>query len=191
MNISQFQWAIVAIGMVVGLSVTRILSGMIAAFRSRANAAPDLRSVVWAICIFLLELELWWGLSDLRTIIKEWTFPIFLLFISSPLLLFIAAALILPLHELRVDEDHRSIFRSNGRWALFAISAYYFESLCQTLYFWKAPLISTWGAINVALVVLPVFAFFTRGYKGWVITSSALVLTILFVFLDILIPAPV
>ena len=177
--------------MVVGLSVTRILTGMIATFRSRANALPDMRSVAWAICIFLLELELWWGLSDLRTIIKEWTFPIFLLFISSPLLLFIAAALILPSHELPAGEDHQRIFVCNGRWALFAISAYYLQSMGQTLYFWKAPLISTWAAINAVLIVLPVFAFFTQGKKERVITISAVVLTILFVFIDILIPIPV
>lgn len=191
MNPSQFQWAIVAIGMIVGLSVTRILTGMIATFRSRSNSIPDLRSVNWAICIFLLELELWWGLSDLRTIIKEWTFPIFLLFVSSPLLLFIAAALILPSHELRADEDHRHIFQCNGRWALLAVSAYYFESMCQTLYFWKAPPISTWAALNAALVVLPVLAFFAKGHMERVITNSTVVLTILFIFLDVVVPVPV
>jgi hypothetical protein len=191
LNTSQFQWAIVAIGMIVGLSVTRILTGMIATFRSRANAVPDFRAMAWALCIFLLELELWWGLADLRTIIREWTFPIFLLFVSSPLLLFIAAALILPSHELRADEDHQRVFQCNGRWALFAVSAYYLESLCQTLYFWKAPLMSTWAALNAVLIFLPVFAFFVKGCIERVITGSVVVLTILFVFLDIVIPLPV
>jgi hypothetical protein len=191
LNAPQFQWAVVVFGMILGLSVTRILTGLIASFRSRVNALPEGAAVLWAVCIFLLQLELWWALSDLRSIIKEWTFPLFLLFTSSPLLLFFAAALVLPSHELGPHESHQEIFRRNGRWALLAISAYYLESLLETLYFWHASLMTMWAVLNGVLIVLPTLAFFSAPRFHRLMASIALALTLLFVFVDVAIPAPV
>jgi hypothetical protein len=176
--------------MILGLSVTRILTGLIASFRSRATAAPDWMPMLWAVCIFLLQLELWWGLADLRSIIKEWTFPLFLLLTSSPLMLFFAAALILPSHELAAGESHREIFRRNGRWALLAISAYYLESMLDTIHFWKVSWATPWAALNGVLIVLPAVAFFSRGRTHLIVASVTLALTVLFVFVDISIPVP-
>jgi hypothetical protein len=190
MNSSQFQWAVVVFGMILGLSVTRILTSVVAAFRSRHNTRPDWVPLVWAACVFLLQLELWWAIADLRSIIKDWTFNLFLLFTFSPLLLFFAAALVLPLHEADADECHSDIFQRNGRWALIAISVYYLQSLLQTVYFWNESPHSAWMAINVALIVLPLVAFFTRRRVCAIATLLSFALTICFVFVDVAIPAP-
>lgn len=191
MNSSQFQWAVVVFGMILGLSVTRVLTSIAAAFRSRHNARPDWVPLVWAACVFMLQLELWWSIADLRGIVKEWTFDLFLLFTVAPLLLFFAAALVLPMHEASAGECLRDTFRRNGRWALIAISIYYLQSLLQTVYFWKESMASVWMAINVALIFLPLVAFFARRRLCCITTLLSFALTVGFVLVDVAIPPPV
>jgi hypothetical protein len=184
LTLSQFQWTTVVFGMILGLGVTRILSNLIAIFRGRSNAPPDPVPVLWAICIFALQLELWRGFSDLRSIVKEWTFPLFLLFTASPLLLFFAAALILPSHELSVTESHQEIFQSNGRWALIAISVFTLKSMIETAYFWKEPLLTFWAFLGAMLVVLPILSVFSPWRVRRIIAILRLVVTTCYVFAD-------
>jgi hypothetical protein len=190
LNLSQFQWAVVVFGMILGLSVTRILTSLIAAFRSRAIASPDLVPVLWALCIFFLQLELWWAFADLRSIIKQWNFALFMLFCSSPLLLFFASALILPVHELSAGEDHRAMFQRNGRWALVAISIYFFKSMLDTMYYWKEPLTTSWAILNGVLIVLPMVSVFSPWRMQRAIAVLSFALTVCFIFIDNAIPVP-
>ena len=186
----QFQWTVVVFGLILGLSITRLLTSLAAVFRSRHTSPIDWVPLLWAMCIFILQLELWWSLADLRIIIKTWTFSLFLLFVYSPLLLFFASALVLPLHELREDETQRRLFELHGHWALIAISAYFLGSLLETLYFWKAPWQEAWFFLNVILTVLPLVAFFSARRTNSIIPAISLLLTIWFVSTDISIPIP-
>lgn len=190
MDSSQFQWAVVVFGIILGLSITRLLSSAVSVFLSRKAAPPDWIALSWATCIFFLQLELWWSIADLRLIVHQWTFFLFLLFAFSPLLLFFAAAIILPGHDLCSGESQRKLFEQHGRWALIALSTYYAESLFETAYFWRASLLETWAMLNVLLIALPIAAFFSSRRVHAYIAALSLILTICFVFADILVPTP-
>ena len=186
----QFQWVAVVFGMILGLGITRILSGMAATFRSRVATRPDWIALAWAAAIFIAQLELWWGLSDLRDIVKEWTFPLFLLFAGSPLVLFVAAAMVLPNTELAESQSQRELFERHGHWALFAISAYFALTIIENAYFWRAPLLQFWAILGAALMLLPIAAFFAPRRTRGAFAAVNLLLTVCFVVVDVAIPDP-
>lgn len=96
---TEFQWLAVVFGMLTGLGVTRLLSSAAAALRSRAVAKVDWLPIIWSASIFLCQLDYWWVLHDLKSVMDDWTYPDFLQLLISPLALFFASALILRSEE--------------------------------------------------------------------------------------------
>jgi hypothetical protein len=182
---SEFQWLAVVFGMLTGLGVTRLLSNIAAALRSRAVAKIDWLPMVWAASIFLSQLDYWWTLHDLKNAVQEWTYPEFLKLLIAPLLLFFAAALILPTNELKIDETHRQIFDSHGHWALLAIGGHYLVSTLESVEILHLSQLGWWTVIAGASVLLPVLAFFSSRRINGVIAVLYLALIILFIFVDI------
>jgi hypothetical protein len=50
---SQFRWVFVAFGLIPGIGITRLLSALVAAIRSRTATSPDLLALIWVACIFI------------------------------------------------------------------------------------------------------------------------------------------
>jgi hypothetical protein len=191
MDVAEFKWAAVVFGMLLGLGITRVLSSVAAAIRSRRTAGMDWVALSWAACVFATQLEQWWAFADFSQIVRQWTFLTFLVLISSPLLLYFTAALILPNHELKPGENHRELFQLHGRWALIFIALYYLLNLLETQYFWRESLLNGWAGLNLLLIVLPVLAFFAHDRVERMIALFNLGLTAVFIFVDISIPIPV
>lgn len=191
MDMAEFKWAAVVFGMLLGLGITRVLSSVVAAIRSRRTAGMDWVALAWAACVFATQLEQWWAFADFSQIVKQWTFLTFLTLISSPLLLYFTAALILPNHELKPGEDPRELFSQHGRWALMFIALYYVLNLVETQYFWHESLLNGWAGLNLLLIALPLLAFFAHDRRARLIALCNLGLTGVFIFVDISIPVPV
>lgn len=119
-----FRWLSVALSMLLGLGVTRALSSAILVFRSRHRAELDWLPMAWAAAIFVLQLQFWWALIELAGVERVWSLVDFLSLVSIPLLLFAAAALVLPHGELGPGERLADDFERNGRLGLAALSAY-------------------------------------------------------------------
>lgn len=107
----NFPILVTVLSMVLGLSITRILLGVMTVFRIRRTAPPDWVALAWAFTIFLFQLEFWWALNDLPTFKKDFSFVEFLLLVSLTLSLFSAAALILP---SRSEDAKLVVFDTRG-----------------------------------------------------------------------------
>lgn len=180
-----FQWVSPIIGLFVGLGIARILTGFASAVRSRGVSPPDWIPLVWAASIFLALLDLWWVLHDLGVIIKVWTYPLFLQFIFSPLILFFAAAMILPFGELKNGESYRESFEQHGHWALFALSGYSLEGMLEDVFYWGAPVFSWWALYTLVVLILPIIAFFSSRRAHGVIAAIYLLQSALFTFIPV------
>lgn len=152
---NSFRWIATAIAMILGLGVTRLLAAFIEIFRSRTHAQLDWVPLVWAVLIFAAQMQFWWAIVELQSLVKIWTLGSFLLLMTLPLLLFVAAALIIPKDGLGPGESMRTPFERDGRWALVAVSAYNMLAMFVDWYFWGALPVSLTGAAGVVLVVLP------------------------------------
>lgn len=151
----SFRWIAIALSMILGLGVTRLLSGSIAVFRSRTHSKLDWIPLAWAGCIFLWQLQFWWAIIELPGLVKVWTLGYFLTFVGLTLLLFISAALVLPPTELSRDESLSAAFERDGRWSLVSLSAYFVLALVADWCFWHASPISLGGASLAGLIALP------------------------------------
>ena len=97
---SNFQWVTVVFGMLIGLTVTRPLTSLACALRSRHISRLYGVSLAWVAVIFLDAMDAWWSLRQLKTY-QDWSFTSFLMMMMQPLLLVFAAVMILPFSELK------------------------------------------------------------------------------------------
>ena len=151
----SFRWIAVALSLVLGLGVTRLLSAAVAMFRSRGRARLDWLPLAWALCIFVWQIQYWWAIEELTGLVATWTLARFLLLLALALLLFLAAALVLPPAELSAGESLADSFERDGRFALICLSAYFLLSLVANAWLWAMPLLSVESATSLALALVP------------------------------------
>jgi hypothetical protein len=174
-----FRWIGVIFSMILGLGVTRLLAGGVSVFRARHRARIDWLPLAWAFGIFLSQLDYWWSILELPKIVSTWTFGIFAILVSLTLLLFVAAALVLPADELKEGDDLGAAFATDGRFALIALAAYWVLAALANEYVWGAPIVFGWGLLAAAEIALPliVFAAPSRQVRG--------ILTIVFLIIAV------
>jgi hypothetical protein len=120
----KLHWVTSTLGIVLALGLTRLLATGVALFQARDRLRMDWVPVVWAICIFVMLLQLSWATLYLGQADTNWTFPRFLAVLGEATLLYIAAALILPSHDFAQGETLRASFEKDGRWAVAVVAVY-------------------------------------------------------------------
>jgi hypothetical protein len=177
-----FKYLSVTFAMILGLGVTRVLSGMIAVFRSRQTTTIDWIPLAWAGATFVLQIQYWWAVIELPTRIDRWTLTSFLVLLAVPLVLFAASALLLPGNELRGGHILSEEFERDGRWGLVCLSIYGALALIIDLVLFRTDLRSTTTLFLGIEFVLPIAfllsdvrrfrAVITVGYLITVLWSS-------------------
>ncbi len=158
---SAFEYFSVALSFVLGLGLTRLLLGALYVFRARGRQTVHWVPVVWAASIFLFQIQYWWAVFELNTLIEVWTHGVFATLLGMTLLLFVAGALILPASDDQAKDDLFEYFREDGRWALIALSAYGAASIWTNWYLFDTSPLTWFGAVVAAFVVLPIAGFFS------------------------------
>jgi hypothetical protein len=79
-----------------------------------------------------------------------------------PILLFLAAALVLPLTNLAEGDGLRQSFHDDGRWGLACLALYFLWSIFVNRHFWHISPVSLDGALSTSLGVVPLLFLFTR-----------------------------
>jgi hypothetical protein len=151
----SFRWIAIALSIVLGLGVTRLLASLVVVFKSRNKSKLDWIPLVWAGTIFLWQIQFWWAIIELPGIVKVWTLGSFLTLLSLTLLLYVSAALVLPHTELKDKESLLVSFELDGRWSLVSLSAYFALALFSDWWFWGISPITLKGASLIALIILP------------------------------------
>lgn len=172
---SNFPIVATVLSMILGLSVTRLLLGMLTVFRIRRTAAPDWVALVWAAMLFATQLEFWWAVNALPDIKATFTFPEFLLLVLLALSLFVSAALLLPSRNEDEQSGLRVYFEQDGRYALLPLSGYFLLGLVVNMTFFRASPIALWGALDLLMIVLPVCAFKAKSRRLYTMITLAFV----------------
>ena len=182
---TAFEYFSVALSFVLGLGITRLLLGALYVFRARGRQTVHWVPVVWAATIFLFQIQYWWAVFELNTLVEIWTHGVFATLLGMTLLLFVAGALILPASDDQAKEDLFEYFREDGRWALIALSAYAAASIWTNWYLFDTSPLSWVGGLVATFVIVPVAAFFlSRGPLLSVLTVFCFAL-ILWAYLEL------
>jgi hypothetical protein len=155
----------VTLALLVGLSMTRLLSGLVAVFRARQRVEMDWVSITWAAVLILVLLEVWTALNGLATITPRFSFGEYLALGGFMMLLYAAAALILPPGEIGAGESLRTYFRDEGRYALPMLSLFLAAGAAVNATLFGQSLASLWFALDVPMIALPTVAFLARGRR--------------------------
>jgi hypothetical protein len=150
-----FRGISVTLALVIGLGVARILSASVNVFKSRSHARLDWIPLVWAACIFLWQIQFWWAIIELPTLVSTWTLPEFMLLLSMTLMLYVAAALVLPASEIIAGETLSDTFQRDGRWSLIFLSAYFMLAIFVNVYLFGVPLLQYPSILDAGLVLIP------------------------------------
>lgn len=154
-----FRWISVAVSIILGLGLARLLTAAVAQFHARRRRSFDWIPLTWAFIIFCQQISFWWSLDELSTIVARWSMGHFLMLVGLALALFLAAALILPHSESHQIHSLRDFFEDDGRWALPVLAGFNALALVADRLLWGAPLASVAVGLNLAAVLLPLIAF--------------------------------
>ncbi len=176
MHTDSFRWITVVLSMILGLGITRLLSALVAMFRSRSRSQLDWVPLLWTACIFMWQLQFWWAIIELPALVRTWTIVDFLVLVSLTLLLFVAAALVIPHTELLPGESLEESFEQDGRWSLIALSAYFVVALAADLLLWHIRSLSIAAAELVILAFLPLVSFWTRSRRTRLLIAAIYIL---------------
>lgn len=98
----SFEYIIVFVSIILGLSVTRILSGVSEIMRSRVVGGASWVHGLWVLNIFLYNLVVWWATYRWR-VVESWDFFLFVYVLATPLLLYLLSALLFPDPDDKID----------------------------------------------------------------------------------------
>lgn len=117
-----FGYVSVIFSVVIGLGLSHLLTGVVDLFKARGRVKFYWVHLLWVALTFVGHIFLWWTMWNLR-LLRGWDFFSFLLILLGPVLLYVAAALLLPKVEPGAAAiDLRDYFYEN-RPAFFGVNA--------------------------------------------------------------------
>ncbi len=116
-----FGYVSVIISVVIGLGMSHLLTGAAELVKARRMIRFYWVHLLWVLLIFVGHIFLWWTMWNLR-FVRDWNFFSFLLLLLAPVLLYAAAAFLIPKVEPGAYINLRDYFYENHS-AFFSISA--------------------------------------------------------------------
>lgn len=157
-----FHWLVVPISIVLGLTIARVLLGYVNAFKARAHLRFDWLPLAFAGAILGEALQYWWAMLELAEL-KSWSLPAFTLLFVMVMVLFIAAALIIP---AETDVDMRAAFERDGRWALVALASFHVLAIVANGWLWGVSIFTSVQGLLMVLAALSLIGGLTRR-RSW------------------------
>ena len=87
---TQHEYVFVAISIILGLAITRLLSSIAALVRAHKHLTFHWATALWGACVMLFILQLWWVGWELREF-SEWAFVDFFVVVIGSIFLYGAA----------------------------------------------------------------------------------------------------
>ena len=116
-----FSYVSVIISVVIGLGLSQLLTGIAELVKHRRRVKFYWVHLIWVGLTFVGHIFLWWTMWNLR-LVREWNFFSFLLILLPPILLYVAAAFMVPRVESDASINLRQYFYENHS-AFFTVNA--------------------------------------------------------------------
>ena len=121
----------IVLGMVIGLAIARVLTGIAGLIQHPAQYRASLLHLLWVGSI-LFELVLFWWWEFALSRIGEWTFQVFVFLIAYAIALYLLAALLFPDHIERYG-GYQAFFLQRRRWFFGVFAVTFLFDVADTL----------------------------------------------------------
>jgi hypothetical protein len=157
-----FNYVAVLVSIIIGLGVTRILTGVSEAIQVANRPRGYWIHTLWMINILGALMLFWWVLYRWRNV-PEWNFYLFLWVNIAPLLTYLAAGVLCPGElEATGSPDWRDYYYRNRRGFFFVFGAIWPLDIIDTLLKGKQHFVDQ-GPVYLVIIVLWTFGNFAAG----------------------------
>ncbi len=121
---TQHEYVFVAISIILGLAITRLLHNVAMLVRAHREVSFHWSTALWGICVMTYSLQLWWvgwGLRDLA----EWSFLEFAVLTAGSIFVYGAAEMAMPVPEGDRELDFLAHSRGLGRLSALSMLCYF------------------------------------------------------------------
>jgi hypothetical protein len=161
--------------LIVGLGVAQLLNGLVDRIRRRRENNLHWIPLVWALLVFLFQMQFLWSSFALSSLIESWTGTAFLFLLGYAILLFLAGVLVLPRADIAKSHGAFDSFLRDGRWALIALALYMSWAFVINPIMFEAKFLSPDNLLQLLGVIILVTTFFGRSKLHW--TAGTLLFT--------------
>jgi hypothetical protein len=158
---SDFEYIVVLLSIILGLGITQLLSGIARLVRDGRALAPAWWVMLIVATLLLAHFQVWWASFTWRDV-QTWNFFSYVVFMLLPMLLYLLAYLILPA-DLRLDGRELAREFIERRRPFFAIMMLVpLASLLHQYLMTGALRIDADAAVRLSWLVLAVPGFVSR-----------------------------
>lgn len=156
---TQHEYVFVAISIILGLAITRLLSFVAALIRARKRVTFHWATALWGACVMLFILQLWWVGWELRTV-QDWTIVDFFVLVIGSICVYGAAELALPTEDYDITDNTELDFlghsRSLGRFSAISMLFYFAVGPYVNVTLFNNPLLPSLGLpiLGISLMLL-------------------------------------
>lgn len=125
---SEFEYVVVMVSVVLGLGITQILAGTTLSIQQPGRIRPDPVHGAWVAYMMLQHLQTWWVIWVARDDLPELNLGTFIVLMGNPVLLYLATSVLLPPRMTRrlvlrehFEQVRRSFFVLFGASAVWGI----------------------------------------------------------------------
>jgi hypothetical protein len=160
--VTQHEYVFVTISIILGLAITRLLSEAAGLLRARQRIRFHWATTLWAACIMVFILQMWWVGWELRNY-ADWTIVDFFVLVAGAVFIYGAAELALPVEDYDVASDAELDFlnhsQSLGRISAVSMLGYFLVGPYVNIRLFENPelpsiLVASLGAAQMALIAL-------------------------------------
>ena len=170
---TQHEYVFIAISIILGLAITRQLSAVAGLIRVHKNVTFHWPTAIWAACVMIYILQLWWVGWELRSF-SDWSFFNFFVLVVGAIFVYGAAELSLPKEDYDITDNSELDFAvhsaSLGRVAAFSMLGYFCVGPHVNIVMFGNPVLPSLGIPLLGIVLMLLTAF----KPAWFTTLSCL-----------------
>lgn len=180
---TQHEYVFVAISIILGLALTRLLSSVAEMIRAHRQVAFHWATALWAGCVLLFILQLWWVGWELSTV-SQWTVLDFLALVIGAIFIYGAAELALPREDYDVSDDSELDFIEHsltlGRVSALSMLGYFCVGPYVNITLFGNPLLPSIGIPLLGGVLMLLIALKQNWFKPLSIVFACYAISLLF-----------
>jgi hypothetical protein len=127
----MYQHARVRFSIILGLGVSRLLSGVARIVQHPKHYKVYWVHLLWALFVFLYLINFWWWEYRLHGI-QQWTFPLYFFIAMYAVLLFLLCVLLFP-EEMGDYDGFKAYFYSRRQWIFSLMTILFVADIADTL----------------------------------------------------------